>query len=89
MQSTAAPLGPLLELRAAEKGAPFNRQVAEETLRYWRVRTGELLANITDDHAEVRSAWVTMLRAHARLFTSRNCPLEAQEMSRMANELAP
>jgi hypothetical protein len=88
MHATAAPLGPLLELQAVQESAPFSAELAEHVLQGWRARTRVVASETSEEHAVVRSAWVILLKAHGRVFALHNRPLEAQQIKRMADELA-
>lgn len=86
----ASPLGPLLELRAAEAAGGINSERAASSAEYWRTTTQQLLANGVEAlSSDTRDAYSKMLSAQAGLLASREHSAEAEQIFRMATNLTP
>ncbi len=94
LQSTyanAAPLGPIMELRAATGGADaFTASQAAQSLDYWRSTTAELL---DDPEAagspEVRKSYSHDAVSQANLLASQSYSSEAEQAYRLATDIWP
>ncbi len=86
----AAPLGPLLELRASEAAAGISPERAALSAEYWRTTMQQLLANGGEAlPSETRDAYSKMLSAQAGLLASRQRAAEAEQIFRLAADLTP
>jgi len=86
----AVPLGPLLELRAAEAAGGISSERATQSAEYWRAATQQLLANGVEAlSSDTRDAYSKMLSAQAGLLASRQHGAEAEQIFRMATNLTP
>jgi len=88
--TSATPLGPILELRAADAQTALTPDLAAQSLDYFRATACTLAADAeTSANADVRAAYAQQATAQANLFASRNLPAEAEEGYRLATQLAP
>jgi hypothetical protein len=88
--ATAAPLGPIMELRAADPQEALTPESAAQALDYWRAASQRLLADTgLSEASEPRQAWAQMALAQGNLFANRNLPDEAEQAYRIAAELSP
>ena len=85
----AAPLGPVMELRAGEQDA-LTPERAAQSLDYWR-QTAQQLANDPEapPDSDARKAWAQMAMAQANLFADRDLGAQAEPIYRLASELSP
>jgi hypothetical protein len=84
----AAPLGPIMELRAGVENK-LTRESAAEAVQAWRSNAQELLESTTDKDEYPRKAWSHMAVAQANLLIDRDFPTEAEETLRLAQKMYP
>jgi hypothetical protein len=86
----AAPLGPIMELRAPEGPKAFTADGAGQTLDYWRSTTQQLLADseVADSPTALKS-WSHNATAAANLLLAHNFNAEAEQAYRLSNQLWP
>ena len=88
--TNAAPLGPIMELRAADPQSALTPDKVAQSLDYWRSMAQQLSGDPeASESAETRSAWSQMATAQANLFASRNLSAEAEQAYQIAAELSP
>jgi hypothetical protein len=88
--ATAAPLGPIMELRAPDPQNALTPDKAAQSLDYWRALAQQLSGDPeASESSETRLAWSHMATAQANLFASRNLPSEAEQTYQIAAELSP
>ena len=85
----AAPLGPLMELRATDPQNALTAEHASESVDYWRATSQQLLANPAADSPVVRQAYAKMAKDQAALFMNRNFNAQAEENFKVACQLCP
>jgi len=86
----ATPLGPLLELRAAEVAGGISAERASMSAEYWRSTTQELLAQGVEAlSSDTRDAYSKMLSAQAGLLAAQQHGAEAEQIFRLATNLTP
>jgi len=86
----ATPLGPILELRAADAQTALTSDLAAQSLDYFRATARTLAVDPeTSANADLRTAYAQQATAQANLFASRNLPAEAEQGYRLATELSP
>ena len=86
----AAPLGPILELRAPDPQNALTPEKAAQSLDYWRSMAQQLGSDpASAETAEPRTAWSQMATAQANLLASQNLPGEAEQIYRIAADLSP
>jgi hypothetical protein len=82
----AAPLGPLIELRARDASVPFAPEQAGQSVAYWsdvRMQFG------ASDPPESRNAWAHMAVAQGNFLSSQNLGAEAEQIYLLASQFAP
>jgi hypothetical protein len=90
MKSTyagAAPLGPILELRAMTEQNPVSATQAGQALDYWRTQAQQLAGE--DPASDVRKTYAHMAMAQANFFADQHLNPEAERAYRLASEMAP
>lgn len=86
----ATPLGPIMELRAADAQNTFTAENATQTLDYWRTTTKQLLADSESSASpEVLKTYSHTAVAQANLLAARAYPAEAEQAYRLASDLWP
>lgn len=90
MYTGAAPLGPLIELRARDDGVPFTPEHAGQSVAYWsdRART-QFDASDGQDQTQSRNAWAHMALAQGNFLARQNFGAEAEQIYLLASQLAP
>ena len=83
----AAPLGPILELRATSEQNPVSPAQAGQALEYWRTQARELAGE--DPASDVRKTYAHMAGAQANFFADQHLNAEAEHAYRLASELSP
>jgi hypothetical protein len=84
----AAPLGPVMELRAGDDNT-LTAETANQAVEAWRASTKELLESTTVQDEYPRKAWSHMAVAQANLLIDRNFLSEAEEALRLAQKMYP
>jgi hypothetical protein len=84
----AAPLGPIMELRAGDDNK-LTAETAAQALDTWRVNAKELLESTTAQDEYPRKAWSHMAVAQANLLLDRNFLSEGEEALRLAQKMYP
>jgi predicted Zn-dependent protease len=88
--SSAAPLGPVMELRVQDPQDALTADRAAQSVDYWRTIADQLTADPqTPDGSDPRKAYAKMICAQAGLMLDRNYPAEAEQVYRIANEILP
>jgi predicted Zn-dependent protease len=88
--ASAAPLGPLMELRSPDAQNGLTLDSASETLDYWRGASEQLQTDAeAPEGSEVRKSYSHMAVAQANLLASHNYGAEAEATYRIAMELEP
>ncbi|HTG43151.1 MAG TPA: tetratricopeptide repeat protein [Verrucomicrobiae bacterium] len=84
----AAPLGPIMELRAAQLS--FGEKEATETVKQWRETTQQLLNDPEGNSSpETLKTYSHLAVSRANLLAARNFPSEAEEAYRLAWKIFP
>jgi hypothetical protein len=90
MLAEAAPLGPVMELRARHPQNTLTAERAAQTVEQWRATAQTLLADPQfTESPEARNAYAKMAAAHGGLLLERGYQAEAAEALRLATELGP
>jgi hypothetical protein len=84
----AAPLGPLLELRAGEASGAFTAAEAAQSLDAWRM-AAQRLQDSPDAQSDAPKAYAQMAVAQGNLFAHHGLAVEAEEAWRLAAQMAP
>ncbi len=84
----AAPLGPVMELRAGDE-SKLTAETAAQAVEAWRSNTKELLESTTAQDDYPRKAWSHMAVAQANLLIDRNFLSEGEETLRLAQKMYP
>jgi predicted Zn-dependent protease len=84
----AAPLGPLLELRAGEASGAFTAAEAAQSLDAWRM-AAQRLRSSPDTQSDAPKAYAQMAVAQGNLFAHHGLAGEAEEAWRLAAQMAP
>jgi hypothetical protein len=86
----AAPLGPIMELRAQDVQTTFTADAAAKALDYWRGTTQQLLADAeTSGDSAVLNAYAKLATAQAGLLAAHDFNGEAEQTYRLATEICP
>ena len=86
----AAPLGPIMELRAQDPATTFTADTAANVLDYWRTTALQLpIGSDTSQDQEVLRAYAKLATAQAALLTAHNFGAEAEETYRLAIDICP
>jgi predicted Zn-dependent protease len=86
----AAPLGPIMELRAQDGQTTFTANAAAQALDYWRITTQQLpIGSETSEDQEVLRAYSKLATAQAGLLAAHNFNAEAEQTYRFATEICP
>lgn len=86
----AAPLGPLIELRARDANAAFTPEQAGQSVAYWSdIARMQFGASDAQDGAQSRNAWAHMAAAQGNFLSSQNFGVEAEQIYLLASQLAP
>jgi hypothetical protein len=88
--ASAAPLGPIMELRVPDAQQAFTADAAAQAVDYWRAATQSLLAGSdTPGDAETREEYAKMAVAQASLLADHNFTTEADQAYRLATDIGP
>ena len=88
--ASAAPLGPIMELRVQDVEQSFTAEAAAQTVEYWRSAAQSLLAGSdTPGDAEARKEYAKMAAAQAGLLADHQFTTSAEEAYRLAAEIGP
>lgn len=87
----AAPLGPIMELRAQDGQSGLSADRAAQSLDYWQTTTQQLLAEPADAGSsdDVRKAYSHDTVAAAHLLAAHDYNGEAEQVYRLASQLCP
>jgi hypothetical protein len=86
----AVPLGPILELRFGEKDTGLNSDHVAQSLSYWQQTSQRLVSSHeASSTPELRRAYAQMATAQANLLAHHSLRAEAEQVYRLAYELAP
>lgn len=88
--ASAAPLGPLMELNAQNDESPFNQEVAEQSVDYWRSTAQSLLADPgATGSSYTMKAYSHDINATANLLAANNFTSEAEQAYTLASQVWP
>ncbi|TAL04261.1 MAG: hypothetical protein EPO07_05270 [Verrucomicrobia bacterium] len=88
--TSAAPLGPLLELKRPDGQNNLTVEEARQALDYWRDMSHRFETDTdTLTTPDSRTAYAQMAVAQGNLFASKNYSTEAEQAYRIASELSP
>ena len=88
--ASAAPLGPIMELRVQDVEQSFTAEAAAQTVDYWRSAAQSLLAGSdTPGDAEARKVYAKMAAAQAGLLADHHFTTSAEEAYRLAADIGP
>lgn len=86
----AAPLGPIMELRAPDGQNALTVERAAQSLDYWRATTQQMLSDPeASSSPETLKSWSKMAVGQANLFAERNYTTEAEQTYRLSMEIWP
>ena len=86
----AAPLGPLMELRAQDGPNAFTADRAAQTLDYWRTATQQVLSDpVASGSTEALKSYAHDAQAAANLLAAHGFNTEAEQAYRLALEIYP
>jgi hypothetical protein len=86
----AAPLGPIMELRAQDGQSALTAERAAQSLDYWRAATQQMLSDPeASGSPETLKTWSKMAVGQANLFADRNFTAEAEQTYRLSMEMWP
>jgi len=86
----AAPLGPLMELRAQDGPNAFTADRAAQTLDYWRTTTQQVLSDpVASGSTEALKSYAHDAQAAANLLAAHGFNTEAEQAYRLALEIYP
>ena len=83
----AAPLGPILELRATSDQNPLTRERAQQSVEYWRASLQNVASEVPN--SDVRKAYAQMAQAQGNFLAEHNFNAEAEQAYRIATEISP
>jgi hypothetical protein len=87
---SAVPLGPILELGAADGPSALTPERATQSVDYWRATAQQLLSDPeTPDGSDPRKAYSKMAVAQASLLLDHNYADQAEQAYQIATELCP
>jgi predicted Zn-dependent protease len=90
LYTDAAPLGPIMELRAQDGQSAFTKDRASESLDYWQTAAQNLLADPEATGSdEVRKLWSKDADSAGNLLASHNYNDQAEQIYRLAAQLCP
>jgi tetratricopeptide (TPR) repeat protein len=88
--SGAAPLGPLMELRAQDAQNALTAERVAQSLDYWRTTTQQLLADPeAAGSQDTRNAYGKLAMAQGNLYAENRYNAEAEAAYRLARQLSP
>jgi hypothetical protein len=89
--ASAAPLGPVMELRASpDNQTAFTAERADQAVDFWRASSQHLLSDSTlSDDSDVRKAWSKLASSQAGLLQDRGFNAQAEQGFQIAAELCP
>lgn len=88
--ANAAPLGPLIELRAGKSAEGLTANQVNQALEYWGTRAGDFgFGTDPSDAPEARGAWSRMAAAQGNLFLAHEYTGEAEQTFRLAQQISP
>ena len=86
----AAPLGPIMELRAQDSSDAFTADAAAQALDYWRTTTQQLpIGSDTSQDQAVLRAYSKLVATQAGLLAAHDFNAEAEQAYRLATEICP
>jgi hypothetical protein len=86
----AAPLGPIMELRAQDSSDAFTADAAAQALDYWRTTTQQLpIGSDTSQDQAVLRAYSKLVATQAGLLAAHDFNAEAEQAYRLAIEICP
>jgi hypothetical protein len=86
----AAPLGPIMELRAQDSSDAFTADAAAQALDYWRTTTQQLpIGSDTSQDQAVLRTYSKLVATQAGLLAAHDFNAEAEQAYRLAIEICP
>ncbi len=86
----AAPLGPIMELRAQDSSDAFTADAAAQALDYWRTTTQQLpIGSDTSQDQAVLRAYSKLVATQAGLLAAHDFNAEAEQAYGLATEICP
>ena len=86
----AVPLGPIMELRAADGQNALTAERAAQSVDYWRTTTQQMLSDPeAASSPETLKTWSKMAVGQANLLAERNYTAEAEQTYRLSMEMWP
>jgi Putative Zn-dependent protease, contains TPR repeats len=88
--SDSIPLGPIMELRAADAQSTFTSERADQVLDYWRDVAQQLTSDADSPQgSESRKTYSKMVSSQAHLLEDHNFTADAEQAYRLAAHLEP
>jgi tetratricopeptide (TPR) repeat protein len=87
--SGATPLGPIMEIGAANQPGTLTAEGATEAVDYWRAAAQQFADTPPTDSLDARNAYAKMASEQATLLLRRDYAPEAEQAFRIANEISP
>ena len=88
--SNSVPLGPIMELRAADAQSTFTSERADQVLGYWRDVAQQLISDAdSPEGSDPRKTYSKMVSSQAHLLEDHNFTADAEQAYRLAAQLEP
>jgi hypothetical protein len=85
----AAPLGPIMEIRAQESETAFTTERLSGLVDYWRDTVRQLAGEGQTDSQAVEKTYSKLVSEQASLLLDRKRPVEAEQMMQLAAKICP
>ncbi len=90
MYGSAAPLGPVMELRVQDAQGGLTSEQAAQSVDYWRTAAQQLLSDPeTPEGSDARKAYSKLVSSQGGLLLDRKFNTEAEQAFRIATEICP
>jgi hypothetical protein len=90
LSAGAAPLGPIMELRASDGQNSLSAGSATQSLAYWQAATQQLLSDPgVSSSSDTLKTYAHDLAAQGRLFVGHDLNAQAEQAFQLANQLTP
>jgi hypothetical protein len=88
--SNSAPLGPIMELRAADAQTTFTSERATQVVDYWREVSQQLMSDAdSPEGSAARKTYSKLVSSQAHLLEDHNFTTDAEQAYRLAVQLEP
>jgi hypothetical protein len=88
--SNSVPLGPIMELRAADAQTTFNSDTAGQVVDYWRDIAQQLMSDVdVPEGSAARKTYSKMISSQANLMADHNFTADAEQAYRLAAQVEP